>query len=158
MFLDHFNAFANHQPVEMATDLPSCLFEVKSPSALRPRSGGLLPHTQIETETGFCQARELKAGDMVFTFDGGCQEVVTVKHSVPRLTSMMHVPAGALGNDRAMDLPTDQIVALDEATAEACLMFRLFWPNWCRWPVSTASPPLCQSVWPVFTSPLPKKS
>ncbi len=118
MFLDHFNAFANHQPVEIASDLPASLFEITPSATPRPRTGGLLPHALVETENGFRQARQLKAGDMVYTFDGGCQEVVAVKHSVPRLTPMMHVPAGALGNDRDMDLPSDQVIALDEETAE----------------------------------------
>ncbi|MBT8152363.1 Hint domain-containing protein [Epibacterium ulvae] len=118
MFLDHFNAFANHQPIEIASDLPAALFATTPSTTPRPRIGGLLPHTLVEAENGFLQARQLKAGDMVHTFDGGVQEVVAVKQSVPRLTPMMHVPAGALGNDRDMDLPSDHVIALDEDTAE----------------------------------------
>ncbi|MQQ07500.1 hypothetical protein GFB49_03455 [Epibacterium sp. SM1979] len=118
MFLDHFSAFANYQPVEFVADLPSSFEGAVPRNTHRPRAGGLLPHTVIETEAGFVQARDLKSGDMVFTFDGGSQKVIAVKHSVPRLTPMMHVPAGALGNERAMDLPADQMIALDEATAD----------------------------------------
>ncbi len=118
MFLDHFNAFADFQPVDFASNLPAALAGSKPRNRQRPRQNGFVPHTLVETENGFVQARELKAGDLVFTLDGGNQEILSVKHSVPRLTAMMHVPAGALGNDRALDLPADQIVALESHVAE----------------------------------------
>lgn len=118
MFLDHFNAFATYQPVDDAASLPDTTFGTRPAPTVRPKTGGLLPSTLVETDTGFIQARHLKVGDVVYTFDGGCQEVQSVKQSVPRLTAMMHVPAGALGNERDMDLPADLVIALDEETAE----------------------------------------
>lgn len=124
MFLDHMNAFYDFQPVSykagefVAADLVAERPVAKPSETLRTRTGGLLPHTMVESEHGYVQARSLKAGDLVCTLDGGLQEVVAVKQSVPRLTPMMHVPAGALGNDRAMDMPADQIVALEENVAE----------------------------------------
>ncbi len=125
MFLDHMNAFYDFQPVSykadafVAADLVAERPVAKPSETQRSRTGGLLPHTMVEGEHSYVQARNLKAGDLVCTLDGGLQEVVAVKHSVPRLTPMMHVPAGALGNDRAMDMPADQIVALEEHVADA---------------------------------------
>jgi hypothetical protein len=67
----------------------------------------------VETDRGFVQARHIKPGDMVYTLDGGAQEVLSVKQSIPRLTSLVHVPAGALGNDDDLMLPADQKVGLE---------------------------------------------
>lgn len=119
MLLDHFNSFADFRSVDQVLDTASMRSE---PNQVRPASsckGGVLPETLIETGRGFLQARELKAGDTVFTFDGGCQDVQSIKLSVPRLTAMMRVPAGALGNDCDLVLPADQMVALDMDVAES---------------------------------------
>ena len=113
MLLDHTTAFTDYQPVDLLLDLRSDDAEGLSASRLRPRQGGVLPGTLIETEFGFKQARTLRPGDMVQTFDGGLREVVNIRHSVPRLTAMVHVPVGALGNDAALDLPSDAIVAIE---------------------------------------------
>lgn len=119
MQLDHTTHFADFLPVDvlLRTDL---LPETAKPAPKRARirSGGFLPDTLVETEEGFKQARDVKPGDMVFTFDGGAQEVKSVRHAVPRLTTLMHVPAGALGNDTDLMLPSDQKVALEMDTAE----------------------------------------
>lgn len=113
MLLDHFNTFADYQPVGLLLDFPILRPEpcVKAPQ--RNRTGGFLPQTLVETDRGFIQARDVKPGDMVYTFDGGCQEVEVVRHAVPRMTTLMHVPAGALGNDCDLELPADQMVALE---------------------------------------------
>ncbi|WP_278920933.1 Hint domain-containing protein [Pseudophaeobacter profundi] len=113
MLLDHFNAFADFQPVGLLLDFPMVCREAEAPATPRRKTGGFLPDTLVETDRGFLQARDLKPGDMVYTFDGGCQEVVTLRHAVPRLTTLMHVPAGALGNDCDLHLPADQMVALE---------------------------------------------
>lgn len=113
MLLDHTTAFTDYQPVDLLLDLRSDDAEGLGASRLRPQQGGILPGTLIETEFGFKQARTLRPGDMVQTFDGGLREVVNIRHSVPRLTAMVHVPAGALGNDAALDLPSDAIVAIE---------------------------------------------
>ncbi|MCG7624910.1 Hint domain-containing protein [Epibacterium sp. Ofav1-8] len=113
MLLDHTTAFTNYQPVDLLLDLRSQEAEDQANTRLRPQHGGVLPGTLIETEFGFKQARALRPGDMVQTFDGGLREVVNIRHSVPRLTAMVHVPAGALGNDADLDLPSDAIVAIE---------------------------------------------
>lgn len=119
MQLDHVTSFADFQPVDallLTNPLPQSL--APAPKRERLRSGGFLPTTLVETEEGFKQARDIKPGDKVFTFDGGAQEVKAVKHAVPRLTTCMHVPAGALGNDTDLMLPSDQKVVLEMDTAE----------------------------------------
>ena len=121
MQLDHFTDFADYQPVDvllLTNPLPHSLTPAPARKRARIRSGGFLPDTLVETAEGFKQARDVKPGDMVFTFDGGAQEVKSVKHAVPRLTTLMHVPAGALGNDADLMLPSDQKVALEMDTAE----------------------------------------
>ncbi|MDC0657157.1 Hint domain-containing protein [Leisingera sp. SS27] len=119
MQLDHTTDFADYLPVDVLLLTNPLPHSVKpAPKRARIRSGGFLPDTLVETEEGFKQARDVKPGDMVFTFDGGAQEVKAVKHAVPRLTTLMHVPAGALGNDTDLMLPSDQKVALEMETAE----------------------------------------
>ncbi|WP_291729902.1 Hint domain-containing protein [Leisingera sp. F5] len=121
MQLDHTTDFADYQPVDvllLTNPLPQSLTPAPAAKRARVRSGGFLPATLVETEEGFKQARDVKPGDMVFTFDGGAQEVKAVRHAVPRLTTCMHIPAGALGNDTGLMLPSDQKVALEMDTAE----------------------------------------
>ncbi|OIQ33607.1 MAG: hypothetical protein BM562_00875 [Alphaproteobacteria bacterium MedPE-SWcel] len=113
MLLDHTTAFTDYQPVDLLLELRSNEAEDAGETRARPQHGGVLPGTLIETSTGFTQARNLRPGDMVQTFDGGLREVLNIRHSVPRLTAMVHIPAGALGNDSALDLPSDTIVALE---------------------------------------------
>ena len=118
MLMDHFNTFADFQPVGLLLDLPLPRPEPLVQPSPRSRNGGFLPQTLVETDRGFVQARDIKPGDMVYTFDGGCQEVEAVRHAVPRKTTLMHVPAGALGNDSDLSLPADQMVALELDAAE----------------------------------------
>lgn len=120
MLLDHFNAFEDFQPADLLLDFPAAKpARIERPRrSVRPRTGGFLPGTMVDTDRGFMEVRDLKPGDMVYTFDGGAQEVKAVKHSVPRLTTLMHVPAGALGNDTDLLLPSDQMVALELDAAE----------------------------------------
>ncbi|MEL0435933.1 Hint domain-containing protein [Phycobacter sp. K97] len=123
MLLDHFNSFADYQPVDVLLDFSlfqstSLLTSSFDAAPLRPREGGFLPSTLVETDRGFVQARDVKPGDMIYTFDGGAQEVKAIRHAVPRLTTLMHVPAGALGNDTDLLLPADQTVALELDAAE----------------------------------------
>lgn len=113
MLLDHFNTFADFQPVDFMLDFPMVRTEPEVQAPQRAKTGGFLPQTLVETDRGFIQARDVKPGDMVYTFDGGSQEVETVRHTVPRMTTLMHVPAGALGNDCDLQLPSDQMVALE---------------------------------------------
>lgn len=118
MFLDHFNSFADFQPAGLLLDFPKVQPEPEVITTVRNRTGGFLPDTLVETDRGFFQARDVKPGDMVYTFDGGSQEVEVVRHAVPRMTTLMHVPAGALGNDCDLSLPADQMVALEIDAAE----------------------------------------
>ncbi|WP_281709227.1 Hint domain-containing protein [Phaeobacter italicus] len=113
MLLDHSTSFADCQPVGLLMDFPAAVAAPAPRSRPRPRTGGLLPHMMVETDRGFVQARHIKPGDMVYTLDGGAQEVLSVKQSIPRLTSLVHVPAGALGNDDDLMLPADQKVGLE---------------------------------------------
>ncbi|MDE4303514.1 Hint domain-containing protein [Phaeobacter gallaeciensis] len=118
MFLDHFNSFADYQPVDMLLDFPMFQSAPLQYTPAQSRSGGFLPSTLVETDRGFVQARDVKPGDMIYTYDGGAQEVKDVSHAVPRLTTLMHVPAGALGNDTDLLLPADLTVALELDAAE----------------------------------------
>lgn len=118
MLLDHFNSFADFQPVGLLLDFPILPSEPVVEVPQRKRTGGFFPETIVETERGFIQARDVKPGDMVYTFDGGAQEVKAVRHAVPRMTTMIHVPALALGNETDLCLPADQIVALEIAAIE----------------------------------------
>ncbi|MGR3758832.1 Hint domain-containing protein [Roseobacteraceae bacterium NS-SX3] len=118
MLLDHFNSFADFQPVDFALDFPVALPAPRTGTPARSHRGGFLPATLVETGRGFIQARDVKPGDTVYTYDGGGQEVKSVRHRVPRMTTLMHVPAGALGNDTDLMLPSDQKVALELETAE----------------------------------------
>ncbi|KUP92214.1 Hint domain-containing protein [Tritonibacter horizontis] len=117
MLLDHTTAFTDYQPVDLLLDLRSDSAQTSTASRARPQQGGVLPGTLIETPQGFKQARALRPGDQVQTFDGGLREVFNIRHCVPRLTAMVHVPAGALGNDAALDLPSDAVVALEGGIA-----------------------------------------
>ncbi len=113
MLLDHTCAFTDYQSVDLLLDLGSDSTLAPASSRERPLQGGVLPGTLIETAEGFKQARALRPGDQIETYDGGLRDVVNIRHCVPRLTAMVHVPAGALGNDAALDLPSDAVVALD---------------------------------------------
>lgn len=118
MLLDHFNSFADFQSVDMLMEFPVSKPEPRPARRPRPQAGGFLPDTLVETDRGFLQMRDVKPGDSIYTFDGGAQEVKSVKHGVPRLTTLVHVPAGALGNDTDLLLPSDQMVALELDAAE----------------------------------------
>ena len=117
MLLDHKTAFADYQPVNFLMELTAAP-ATKPALSIRPQIGGFLPCTRVETADGFVQVRNLRPGDEVQTFDGGLQEVRNIRHSVPRLTAMVHVPAGALGNEVALDMPSDALVTLDLETAD----------------------------------------
>ena len=118
MLLDHFGTFTDFQPVDLLLDFPVAQPVSRPVKRERPRLGGFLPNTLVETDRGFMQMRDVKPGDSVYTLDGGCQEVLGIKHSVPRLTMLVHVPAGALGNDTDLELPSDQMIALELDSAE----------------------------------------
>lgn len=118
MLLDHLNSFTDFQSVNLLMTNPVAKPVSRPVRRSRPQAGGFLPDTLVETDRGFVQARDVKAGDKIYTFDGGCQEVKSISHSVPRLTTLVHVPVGALGNDVELLLPSDQMIALELDTAE----------------------------------------
>ena len=118
MLLDHFNTFADFQSVNLMMDISVAKPESLPTRRPRPQVGGFLPDTLVETDRGFVQMRDVKTGDSIYTFDGGAQEVKSVSQGVPRLTTLVHVPAGALGNDVDLMLPSDQMVALELDAAE----------------------------------------
>lgn len=117
MFLEHTTAFADSHPVDFLFDLKADTPAIEK-TVKRPQSGGFLPTTRVETKQGFKQTRALRPGDEIYTFDGGLRQVINVRHTVPRLCAMVHIPAGALGNDRDLDLPSDMLVTLDMDTAD----------------------------------------
>lgn len=75
---------------------------------------GLLPGTHVETLAGWRAVERLAPGDMVETVDGGLRRLRATRwRRVPEGRDLIHVPAGVLCNDRAVDLLPDQEVLLD---------------------------------------------
>lgn len=117
MFLDHTTAFSDSHPVDFLFDLKADTSAIEK-GTKRPQSGGFLPTTRVETAHGFKQVRALRPGDKIYTFDGGLRQVINIRHTVPRLCAMVKIPAGALGNDRDLELPSDMLTTLDMDTAD----------------------------------------
>lgn len=90
----------------------------------RLRETGLRSDTAIATQNGWRPAGSLTPGDTVLTFDHGAQPVRAIQTATidakvlpDRKAHLMHVPAGALGNRRDVDiLPMQEVlIELDEA-------------------------------------------
>lgn len=89
------------------------------------REDGLLPGTQIATQTGWKPVETIQPGEMVLTFDNGLQRVERVHQiTVPRAQVPAHkaytmlVPTGALGNRRELRLLPCQEVMVESDLAE----------------------------------------
>lgn len=82
---------------------------------------GIMAGTKVATHRGWCAIQNINVGDKVLTFDGGLQEVMSVKRekfSAKSGESILRVPAEALGNrDEIYLLPT-QHVMVESDTAE----------------------------------------
>lgn len=87
--------------------------------AFGPLSEGLLAGRLVATDTGWRAVETLAPGDMVLTFDHGMRKLVAntlaTVSADPRYGTPwgMLVPAGALGNRRAITLLPSQLVLLD---------------------------------------------
>lgn len=92
--------------------------------ALGKLHAGLFPTTQIATARGWVPVARLVPGDMVLTFDNGCQplrEVITpcAEEVAPEIGgAAISVPSGALENRSPMMLMPGQVVLLDVDIAE----------------------------------------
>ena len=92
-----------------------------------PATGeGLALGTLLATERGWQRAEDLRAGDLIVTFDHGLVPLRGVGRSVltsladdlPRTARPLSVPAGVLGNRRAMTLMPGQAVLIESDRAE----------------------------------------
>ena len=89
-------------------------------------ASGLVAGTRIATNIGWRAAEAIAPGDQVLTFDGGMQVVRRITRSVlwssprncPEYLWPLEVPAGALGNQRAMLLLPEQNVMVESDAAE----------------------------------------
>ncbi len=87
---------------------------------------GIASGTLIATDKGWRPVQMLAVGDMVLTFDNGGERVLEVSRRVlwrgqgvcPRALWPLAVPAGVLGNRRAMLLLPDQNVMIESDLAE----------------------------------------
>ncbi|SEV96966.1 Hint domain-containing protein [Cognatiyoonia koreensis] len=87
---------------------------------------GIVAGTKVATPTGWRCIEAIAPGDMVLTFDGGMQAVVSVQREViwtdnvaaNPATWPLHVPAGALGNREDMTILPYQAVLVESDAAE----------------------------------------
>lgn len=111
-----------------------CAFDDDFSDALprRPETGaqyrlcGIAAGTRIATARGWRKVEEIKAGDLVMTFDNGMQPVQGASHApaappgaLPAMARPVHVPADALGNTEPMLLLPDQDVMVESDLAES---------------------------------------
>jgi len=87
---------------------------------------GLVAGTQIASNIGWRAVEAIAPGDQVLTFDGGMQVVRRISRNVlwssptncPEHLWPLEVPAGALGNQREMQLLPEQNVMVESDAAE----------------------------------------
>ncbi|MEL7255850.1 MAG: Hint domain-containing protein [Pseudomonadota bacterium] len=87
---------------------------------------GLVGSTKVATSRGWIAAGDLKAGDLVLTFDAGLQTVTQVTRETPwseaghcpKALWPLEVPAGAFGNDRPFFLLGGQNIMVESDAAE----------------------------------------
>lgn len=87
---------------------------------------GIVAGTKVATPTGWRAIEAIAPGDMVLTFDGGMQAVVSVQREVIWSDGIasdpanwpLHVPAGALGNREDMAILPQQAVLVESDAAE----------------------------------------
>lgn len=97
-----------------------------APQAHDGVDAGLAIGTIVATQFGWRRVETLREGDKVMTFDGGLQEVTTLKRghlwqsgtTCPPVMWPLLVPEGALGNAQPLTLMPDQNVLLESDTAE----------------------------------------
>jgi len=88
---------------------------------------GIVAGTKVATPTGWRCIEAIAEGDMVLTFDGGMQAVVSVQREVIWTNGVaddpanwpLNVPAGALGNREDMTLLPHQAVLVESDAAES---------------------------------------
>ncbi len=105
----------------------SARFETVAPPQAAGLAEGIIAGTQVATEHGWRAIETVAVGDHVMTFDHGLQRVIAIKRAAlwlgqgacPRHLQPMAVPAGALGNDRAMLLLPEQHVVVESDLAES---------------------------------------
>lgn len=91
-----------------------------------PITDGLIAGTLVATDTGWKRVEDLRAGDLVVTFDNGMQAVRSTSRArlssrrtgLPRSARPVRVPEMALGNRRAMVLLPGQAVLIESDRAE----------------------------------------
>lgn len=95
------------------------------PTACDEAQGGLVAGNRVATERGWVPVEQIKAGDRVMTFDNGLQTVTGVTRRLypygrpdARALPLVVVPAGTLGNQRAMLMVPEQPVLVESDLAE----------------------------------------
>lgn len=91
-----------------------------------PARDGLIAGTMVATERGWQRVEDLQPGDLVVTFDHGLRPVRALSRAtlstrtgtLPRAAQPLTVPAGALGNRRALTLMPGQAVLIESDRAE----------------------------------------
>jgi len=82
---------------------------------------GMSAGTKIETENGWRNVQDLRAGDRVFTYDGGLRELIGMEHNVVSAAlghSLVHVPGGVLSNCDDTYVAPDQLLLLESHFVE----------------------------------------
>jgi len=87
---------------------------------------GLKSGTRVATAIGWRSVEALAEGDLVLTFDAGLQRITKVTRQVvwsgrsacPKRFWPLNVPAGALGNRKALTILPDQYVMIESDVGE----------------------------------------
>jgi hypothetical protein len=91
-----------------------------------PITDGLVAGTLVATATGWQPVEDLRAGDMIVTFDAGMQPLRRITRAtlgtrpgdLPRIARPLSLPKGALGNRREMVLLPGQPILIETDRAE----------------------------------------
>lgn len=87
---------------------------------------GLVAGTEVATATGWRPVESIVEGDLVLTFDRGLQPVRNISRGLnweeetvcPMSLWPLHVPAGALGNQKPMTLLPEQSVMIESDSGD----------------------------------------
>lgn len=94
-------------------------FDPAAEEAVHLPAGAIEGRTLVDTVTGPMPAEDLRASDMIPTFDDGPQRLRSVERNLtPERGRMLLVREGVIGNARDMLLSPDQLVIVESDAAE----------------------------------------